>query len=236
MFVFFWNKLCKNPSVESIEAWAYCNQPWRPWNWPLGRRYIEVHFSLFTLHFSLFTGESNNEQGIFNEPCYIGLHFALRFASLHFWRELMNFTRESKNGHVHSLWSESDQRQDDCQAGLMRAMQHRLEEGRESARLKFFKSLMPRVDSLSEDQFLDFQIDVLADLKKQSQKKCHAEGSRPTTPASWLSASTICVAPCLPRAIHHMSSLWIVSVTVSPTSSHGQLLLTKICSLSNLLQ
>lgn len=84
-----------------------------------------------------------------------------------------------------------------AESGLMTAMKHRLEDNKESPRLKFFKSIMPRVDSLSEDQFLDFQIEVLQLLKRHSQPTIPNDGSRPSTSASCPLPSTSSVTGLL---------------------------------------
>ncbi|XP_054763899.2 uncharacterized protein LOC129270560 [Lytechinus pictus] len=55
---------------------------------------------------------------------------------------------------------------DDTQAGLYKVMTQCLEEKQTSPRLKFFESIMPQVDEMTDDCFLDFQIEVLNSLKR----------------------------------------------------------------------
>ena len=47
--------------------------------------------------------------------------------------------------------------------------QRHAEKSKESPRLNFFRSLMPSIDNLDEEQFLNFQIDVIKALQKQKR-------------------------------------------------------------------
>lgn len=51
---------------------------------------------------------------------------------------------------------------------LLRALTKRLEEKQESHRMMFLKSLLPQVERMSEDTFIDFQINVLQLLRNPS--------------------------------------------------------------------
>ena len=52
---------------------------------------------------------------------------------------------------------------------LMKLLRQRQEQkNTESTRLHFFRSILPKVDSLTDDEFLDFQVDVLQLLRKKS--------------------------------------------------------------------
>ena len=49
-----------------------------------------------------------------------------------------------------------------------------LEQSKESIRLNFFRSIMPSIDSLDEDHFVSFQMDVLQALQKQKRDNRHS--------------------------------------------------------------
>ncbi|XP_063951255.1 uncharacterized protein LOC135153154 [Lytechinus pictus] len=75
---------------------------------------------------------------------------------------------------------------DDTQAGLYKVMTQCLEEKQTSPRLKFFESIMPQVDEMTDDCFLDFQIEVLNSLKRflyDPGPDC-SNYSHPMTPAT----------------------------------------------------
>ena len=62
---------------------------------------------------------------------------------------------------------------------LMKLLRQRQEQkNTESTRLHFFRSILPKVDSLTDDEFLDFQVDVLQLLRKNITRHCHISGSR----------------------------------------------------------
>ena len=46
----------------------------------------------------------------------------------------------------------------------------------ESTRLYFFRSILPKVDSLTEDEFLEFQVDVLRLLRIKSSSTATLQG------------------------------------------------------------
>lgn len=61
---------------------------------------------------------------------------------------------------------------DDTNTTILEMMKQRqAEKSKESPRLYFFRSLMPSVDNLDEEQFLKFQIDVLKALQLQTQTR-----------------------------------------------------------------
>ena len=82
----------------------------------------------------------------------------------------------------------TDDAHDDARAGLYKVMTQRMEEKQKSPRLKFFESIMPQVDEMTDDCFLDFQIEVLSSLKRIRHDP-HPEPlndyCRPMTPATW---------------------------------------------------
>ncbi|XP_072174627.1 uncharacterized protein [Diadema setosum] len=63
----------------------------------------------------------------------------------------------------------TDDAHDDVRTGLYKVMTQCLEEKQKSPRLKFFESIMPRVDEMTDNCFLDFQIEVLSCLKRFQQ-------------------------------------------------------------------
>ena len=61
---------------------------------------------------------------------------------------------------------------DDTTSGttILKMMKQRhAEKWKESPRLNFFRSLMPSIDNLNEEQFLNFQMDVIQALQKQKR-------------------------------------------------------------------
>lgn len=58
---------------------------------------------------------------------------------------------------------------DNTRIGLMKALTTRMEEKHKSNRLKFFESIMPQVDEMTDDCFLDFQLEILNSLKRFRQ-------------------------------------------------------------------
>lgn len=89
----------------------------------------------------------------------------------------------------------ADSNDDDARNCLYRAVQQRMEDtSKKSPRLKFFESIMPRVDAMSEDGFLEFQIGVLNLLKRsrnEAPNPVRQTTHRPySAPPSWSVAST----------------------------------------------
>ncbi|GFO02112.1 hypothetical protein PoB_002861700 [Plakobranchus ocellatus] len=59
---------------------------------------------------------------------------------------------------------------DDTTTTILEMMkQQQAEKSKESPRLNFFRALMPSVDNLNEEQFLNFQIDVIQGLQRQKR-------------------------------------------------------------------
>lgn len=66
----------------------------------------------------------------------------------------------------------SKRRAEESETALFQSLKRRLDEksvARECPRMGFFKSLMPKVQSLTDDQFIEFQLKVLRDLKEVSK-------------------------------------------------------------------
>lgn len=80
--------------------------------------------------------------------------------------------RPTSNESVVKQKCSSKRRAEESEAALFQSLKRRLDEksvARECSRMGFFKSLMPKIQSLTEDQFIEFQLKVLRDLKEVSQ-------------------------------------------------------------------
>jgi len=80
--------------------------------------------------------------------------------------------RPTSNESVVKQKSCSKRRAEESEAALFQSIKRRLDEksvARECPRMGFFKSLMPKIQSLTDDQFIEFQLKVLSDLKEVSQ-------------------------------------------------------------------
>ena len=86
----------------------------------------------------------------------------------------------------------TDDAHDDARAGLYKVMTQRMEEKQKSPRLKFFESIMPQIDEMTDDCFLDFQIEVLNSLKRfrHDPDPDRLNDSRPMTPATWSTSTS----------------------------------------------
>ncbi|XP_071502245.1 uncharacterized protein [Diadema antillarum] len=76
----------------------------------------------------------------------------------------------------------TDDTHDVARAGLYKVMTQCLEQKQKSPRLQFFESIMPRVDEMADDRFLDFQIEVLSCLKRFGQQDPVPEGLNDSHP------------------------------------------------------
>ncbi|XP_064620757.1 uncharacterized protein LOC135483692 [Lineus longissimus] len=113
--------------------------------------------------------EAVKEAGIFNqqESDNGGDDFAISESTQKKPKEVITSLPKSKYA-VKNQKRKASQEKDEYDYGLEKAIQKRIEENKESVRLKFFNSIMPKVDSMNDDTFLDFQIDVLNLLKSKS--------------------------------------------------------------------
>ena len=88
---------------------------------------------------------------------------------------------------------------DDARTGLYRVMAQRMEDKQKSPRLKFFESIMPQVDQLTDDCFLDFQMEVLRSLKRfrQDPDPKRISDNLPVTQTPWQTSMSN-QQPCTP--------------------------------------
>lgn len=77
-------------------------------------------------------------------------------------------------------------------------MTQRMEDKHKSPRLKFFESIMPQVDEMTDDCFLNFQIEVLNCLKRSRPHDTDPKrlnDSYPITQGTWSTSTSTTPSP-----------------------------------------
>lgn len=92
----------------------------------------------------------------------------------------------------------SDDTHDAARDGLYKLMTQRMEDKHKSPRLKFFESIMPQVDEMTDDCFLNFQIEVLNCLKRSRPHDTDPKrlnDSCPITQGTWSTSTSTTPSP-----------------------------------------